>query len=623
MAKLTMGTDGAFALQRTIQSELAARGYSSESDPVMAEYITIMFINDKTPEQINNELADLIGPEYESNFTDWLFTETAKVAAPPSIATLPPTEQGLSDSNSNLPEEPPHITNSTRRGGPGTTLLQNALSGVHPPTGPSASRNGPSANLPQSTSAAQKRTASARSPSPSSSSSLPNKARRTDAPTGPRAMMDRSALMDRPLGGTNHNPNGRSLIDRVGPHNNRRGGLGGNNNLSPAQVSHIQAKIDGITGSPGPRHPMNGRGGQPPMPMPAPMNGNNGMNITLQDMMVMNWDMMRQMANTIGMIAPAGSVNNFGFPQQNVGAVTQPQMGGFTPGGAPGFAPGPPMRGGMGRGGAQNRGGMGGGGGRGGQPSQFGAPTRTQPLPAPAPAPALAPAPAAPGPSMTVPDRPGTPSLCKYALKCTNPQCRFSHPSPVATVESGVVLSTEFCPKGKDCKDKHCTLGHVSPSVANGTGHKPALSHVPNVAVAPTTTSTPCKFGLGCTRPGCIFSHPPNFRPSQPHGFRAGHQPASGVACRFGASCTRADCPFQHPKGHVSANMFYKGLGPDAPLVEGYVSPHRSVRFGSDSKGAPPPAKQDREQEKKDEKEVEAVALGNEKVGEKAIGVGA
>ena len=266
--------------------------------------------------------------------------------------------------------------------------------------------------------------------------------------------------MDRPLGAGNQHQNGRSLIDRVGPHS-RRGSVGGSGNLSPAQVSHIQAKIDGITGNPVPRHLMNGRG-QGPMPM----NGGPAMNISLQEMMVMNWDMMRQMANTIGMMAPAGPVGNFGFPQPNVGGIPpQQQMGAFPPG-VPSFSPssGPQGRGGMGRGGAQGRGGMGGGRGHGGSPNQFVVPAQPQPLPAPKPTPT----PATPVPSISGPERPGTPSLCKYSLKCTNPQCRFSHPSPVATVESGVVLSTEFCPKGKDCKDKHCTLGHVSPSLVNG-----------------------------------------------------------------------------------------------------------------------------------------------------------
>lgn len=63
--------------QSSIQKELAMKGYSTESDPVMAEYITIMLINTKTSEQITSELTDLIGPEYDPKFTDWLFAEVS------------------------------------------------------------------------------------------------------------------------------------------------------------------------------------------------------------------------------------------------------------------------------------------------------------------------------------------------------------------------------------------------------------------------------------------------------------------------------------------------------------------------------------------------------------------
>lgn len=90
---------------------------------------------------------------------------------------------------------------------------------------------------------------------------------------------------------------------------------------------------------------------------------------------------------------------------------------------------------------------------------------------------------------------------------------------------------------------------------------------------------------------------------------------AAAVQCRFGSGCTRGDCPFQHPPGHVPANMFYRGLSADAPLVEGYVSPHKSVRFGADGKATT--AAQGKA-DKKDEKELEAVAIN-----EKTVDVGA
>jgi len=437
-------------------------------------------------------------------------------------------------------------------------------------------------------------------------------------------MMDRSAGLDRPLGAGNRENGGRSLIDRVGGPA-RRGNFnnngGGHNGLSPAQASHIQAKIDNITGSQMPPFMNNGQG-------PMPMNPNPQM---LQEMMMMNWDLMRQMATSMGVLPQNGMPPmmqpGFGFGQP--GMPLQP--GAFGPGMQPGFVP--PQQAPGGRGGAPGRGGAGRGRGRGGAPPHNQpAETQTTPTPAPVAAPSTS------TPSISVPDRPTTPSLCKYALKCTNPQCRYAHPSPVATPESGMVLSTEFCPQGKDCKDKDCKLGHVSPSVVNGmmywipwhsqrfspncssgvAAHKPQPTHPPVAAPAPVVASSPipCKFGLACTRPGCMFTHPPNFRPPHPSHHQ---QPATTVPCRFGNSCTRSDCPFQHPKGHVPPNMFYRGLGPDAPLMESYISPHKSVRFGTDGKAAAAaPARQDKTQEPTN-KEVDEAA----KVGEKTVDVGA
>ena len=97
-------------------------------------------------------------------------------------------------------------------------------------------------------------------------------------------------------------------------------------------------------------------------------------------------------------------------------------------------------------------------------------PTQSADAPALNPTTTVAPTPTPPQPprpSFAVPERPQSPTLCKFSLKCTNAQCRWSHPSPVATPESGVVLSNEPCEKGKDCKDKDCIKGHVSPAAVN------------------------------------------------------------------------------------------------------------------------------------------------------------
>lgn len=59
-----------------------------------------------------------------------------------------------------------------------------------------------------------------------------------------------------------------------------------------------------------------------------------------------------------------------------------------------------------------------------------------------------------------------------------------------------------------------------------------------------------CRYGAGCTRADCYFSHPPG------HGGRSGtadgYDGAAPRPCRYGASCTRADCHFAHPPCHRS-----------------------------------------------------------------------
>ena len=53
-----------------------------------------------------------------------------------------------------------------------------------------------------------------------------------------------------------------------------------------------------------------------------------------------------------------------------------------------------------------------------------------------------------------VPTKPADDSLCKFGTECKNAYCRFSHPSPVATKDSGLVLSTEPCDKQLACENK-------------------------------------------------------------------------------------------------------------------------------------------------------------------------
>ena len=444
-----------------------------------------------------------------------------------------------------------------------------------------------------------------------------------DVPTGPRAMQSGGSRGEA-------GASGRSLLDRVGARNGVH--------PSYARGDEIQARIDAVT-----------NGGIPPgapTPDPSMMMGFQngvGMDMTaasvnantmmLQEMMMNQMALMAQMATSMGMLNPAtGQMMGSGFP-----GMQQGDMGTYQGGGA--FGPGQaPAQGVNGRGRGTGRGtrGRGGGPGRGGHVGASPAPTSESPTPiqthvqhqptpeanatqpAESPAPIVAPTPvpaftqqAPPAQQLRIPyalpERPQSPTLCKFGTKCTNSQCRYSHPSPVATAESGVVLSADACEKGKDCKDKDCIKSHVSPavntpgrqlgslsmisltySVPVGTElQKPPSTH-PHPHVAPAFTNTPsnampCRFGASCTRPNCTFSHPP--RPTNSH---------FNQQCRFGAACTRAACPFQHPEGRVLPTSFHRGLSTNGPLVNvptpetGTMggSVHRSMTFNVPNKGA-------------------------------------
>jgi hypothetical protein len=416
-------------------------------------------------------------------------------------------------------------------------------------------------------------------------------------------------------------PNSRSLLDRVGGPAGRTG--------KNFQRDEIQARIDSIVGNtPDPNMMMAAGFPGMGMDMNAIAAANMANPIMLQEMMMSQMALMAQMASSMGIINPnTGQFAGQGFPiQQGLPGVMPGDMGMFPNGMVNGFPQQVGNSGSMngaGRGRSSVRGARGSSRGRGGPVGGNSAvpPTDTStttienpqipPLPMPIVAPIIAPKPIIPSselapaagsiaapatpqqPTYAIPDRPQSPTLCKFALKCTNAHCRYSHPSPVATAESGVVLSNEACANGKECKDKDCIKAHVSPAVLNplGNHHFPkilAQAYLFSSAAEQPPTATPhhvhhtpslCRFGATCTRPNCTFSHPP--RPSHNH---------FAQQCRFGAGCTRAQCPFQHPEGRVLPSTFHRGLATTGPMVNvqtpepgsmGGPSPHRSVTFNN------------------------------------------
>jgi nuclear polyadenylated RNA-binding protein NAB2 len=414
-------------------------------------------------------------------------------------------------------------------------------------------RSGPPPRLyNQAVTGAQKRN---RSPSPSGS---PNKTprRQQDAPSGPRAMRG-----DRDQGEQNR---GRSLKDRVG----------GFSRDGPQQQHPM---------GPGPRFPPGPPGMQPmgPFNPDVQMQGMNP-NFAMTEMLVQQNALLQGLLHTMA--------NGMQMPLP--GMPGMPGMPGLGPNGPP-----PPFN---------NRGGPGfhNNGRQGGPPSHRPGPNgdnNSVPPPAQIQAGGENPGPSrasieAPQPikgsifnvssNPALFDRPLSPTLCKFGVKCTNALCRWSHPSAAASAESGIVLSTEACAAGRHCQDKDCTLSHPSSStsaynrfscielVSNCLADiPPSTSHArPQGAPTPAGSfinTVPCKFGANCTRANCPYSHPNA-------SFAASASKAT-IPCKFGIHCTRAECGFSHPPGRVSPASF-KGIS-GAP--ENKTHANRTMRFNT------------------------------------------
>lgn len=307
--------------------------------------------------------------------------------------------------------------------------------------------------------------------------------------------------------------------------------------------------------------------------------------------------LMAQMAGAMGMLNPG-----------------QLAMNGPPPGTAPGAFPGfdgmgmiPGMvNGDGGRGRGRGRGGRGIGRGRGGgsgHGSGYGGPQSESNIPsgpgesAPAPAPSIqqsASTLAQPQPHFpmrpstaagsSLPTRPLSPTLCKFSSKCTNAHCRWSHPSPVATPESGVVLSNEACERGVECVDKDCVKAHVSPAVTKAL-HGGKYNRFHNISraidadvlsfstlgeqvngapapTAPATGSTHLNPKAPAFSPSPVppATTTPTFPQSNTSASHSPHQ-QSTVPCRYGTACTRPGCTFQHPPAHRNLSLNHGAHG--------------------------------------------------------------
>lgn len=129
-------------------------------------------------------------------------------------------------------------------------------------------------------------------------------------------------------------------------------------------------------------------------------------------------------------------------------------------------------------------------------------------------------------------------TMCKYNLRCTNPDCIFVHQSPAAVPGTPVDMN-DTCDYGAACKNKKCVGKHPSPAQRQKFQSEQECAFWPNCRDPSSCpykhpTTKPCKNGADCTTEGCTFAH-------------------SAVMCKFNP-CLNPRCPYKHAAGQKKNN---------------------------------------------------------------------
>lgn len=189
---------------------------------------------------------------------------------------------------------------------------------------------------------------------------------------------------------------------------------------------------------------------------------------------------------------------------------------------------------------------------------------------------------AANGDSMEVestrPDQSST--MCKFNLRCSNPDCHFVHQSPAAPPGTPVDMS-DTCEFGAACKNKKCVGKHPSPAQRQKFQSEQECAFWPNCRDPDNCpykhpTERPCRNGGDCTVQDCPFYH-------------------TTIKCKFNP-CLNPRCVFKHEpgqkknttnkwvaqkegeeKGHVSERKFVDEDMPEEPILPGQTPANGSV----------------------------------------------
>ncbi|EPY50193.1 poly(A) binding protein Nab2 [Schizosaccharomyces cryophilus OY26] len=74
MASILENPENNAKIHQLVESKLADYGWAEEAAS-LTDFIFVMISNGKDQSQVTEELVDLIGPEFDSNFSQWLFDE--------------------------------------------------------------------------------------------------------------------------------------------------------------------------------------------------------------------------------------------------------------------------------------------------------------------------------------------------------------------------------------------------------------------------------------------------------------------------------------------------------------------------------------------------------------------
>ncbi|WVQ80821.1 hypothetical protein IAT38_002928 [Cryptococcus sp. DSM 104549] len=506
------------AFQAVVQSELERREWAESDDNVMAEYITVLLANGSERDRVQSEMEDLVGPDFDPSFLDWLFAKSAAYATPAAALPpipIPPASASASASPGPLPIAPASVSPapaSAPAPGSSNRLLSTAL-------GTLSSQPAEKRKLPDSAQdGANKRPAQ----------DVPSGPKGLDRPLGERVGGFAATPPSGPTGAAGVAGRGRGLPIRGMA--GGRGGMPGHAHAGPIpgipSVGHAGAPGFRPRGVPGQVQP--GQPGQPGMMggmggrgFPGQAQGQGFMPPGQQEMMA---QMMMMQAN----MAQMGQMMSMMVDGQ--GRQNKPHQGNQRNPRPPHGAPRPP--------------------------------------PANKPHPSTTSKPSKTSGAGAIPDKPSSTALCKYGVGCSNARCIYSHPSPVADEMTGMVLSEEACEKGKGCKDMECVKSHVSPAAVLGgeAGPSRLLCKYQNCS------NPSCPFrhedeNGNLVPPPALTNPKPAPAAAAANGNGSANGEADGkegkegkgimdgqlddgpkvTACRYGERCTRADCKFTHP----------------------------------------------------------------------------